>query len=131
MAENEGCAEGRAIRAAFDVGVSRDRSNVYVTSAGSSAVAAFARNRRTGALTQLMGEDGCVANDGFEGCADGRTLGGPGGVAVSQDDENVYVTSSGSSAVAVFARRAVQDRNSGKREAPLHSFAESTSRPSK
>ena len=35
-------------------------------------MAVFARDRKTGARTQLKAEAGCVQNDGFEGCADGR-----------------------------------------------------------
>ena len=57
--------------------MSRDGKNVYVASVGGDAVAVFARDRRTGALTQLDGEDGCVDNRGDEGCADGRALDAP------------------------------------------------------
>ena len=108
----EGCADGRALFGASGVAVSRDGRNVYVASPSSDAVAVFARDRRTGALTQLDGEAGCVDNGGDttpvgQGCADGRALFGALGVAVSGDGRNVYVGSSGG--VAVFAR----DRRTG------------------
>ena len=74
----EGCAVGRALDRPREVAVSRDGKSVYVASvAGDESeegVAVFARDRRTGALTQLDGEDGCVNHDGAEGCAVGRTL---------------------------------------------------------
>jgi DNA-binding beta-propeller fold protein YncE len=67
-------------------------------------VAAFARDRRTGALTQLPGTDACVSEDGAGGaCADGVGLIVADSVAVSRDGRNVYVASEGN-AVAVFAR---------------------------
>ena len=100
----EGCADGRALSSAFAVAVSPDGKSVYVVSSSSDAVAVFARNRRTGALTQLKDEDGCIANDGFEGCDDGRALNGPTGVVVSRDGKSVYVAAFESDAVAVFAR---------------------------
>ena len=73
-------------------------------------MAVFARDRRTGALTQLPGTDACVSEDGTGGdCADGVALDCPQGVAVSPDGRNVYVASSSAHAVAVFAR----DRRTG------------------
>jgi len=100
----EGCAGGRALEAPQDVAVSPDGENVYV--AASQGVAVFARDRRTGALTQLYGKDGCVHNEGADGCADGRALGEGVSVAVSPDGSNVYVAAE---AVAVFDR----DRRTG------------------
>ncbi|MGH6913248.1 MAG: hypothetical protein ACREH3_06030, partial [Geminicoccales bacterium] len=79
--------------------------NVYVTANASDSVTAFARDRRTGALTQLSGTDACVSEDGTGGaCADGVTLAGARQVAISRDGRNAYVTSFRSNAVAVFAR---------------------------
>ena len=86
------CADGVALNRAESVAVSRDGRSVYVTAGASNAVAVFARDRRTGALTQLPGTDACISEDGTGGaCADGVALVGPRGVAVSRDGRNVYV----------------------------------------
>ena len=86
------CVDGRAIDGAFDVAVTEDGRNVYVVSRGSRAIATFVRDRRTGALTQLTGTDGCVSEDGTGGqCADGRALIGASRVTLSRDGRNVYV----------------------------------------
>src|SRR6266508_2665690 len=53
------CATGRGLLGPFSVAVSADGANVYVASLG--AVAAFARNPTTGALTQLPGAEGCLS----------------------------------------------------------------------
>jgi len=99
------CAAGRAILSPRGIAVSRDGKSVYVGSAGSDAVAVFARDRRTGRLTQLAGTAGCVSETGTGGaCADGKALRNAGAVAVSNDGRSVYVASFSSGAVAVFAR---------------------------
>jgi DNA-binding beta-propeller fold protein YncE len=64
---------------------------VYVAAGGSSALAVFARNRRTGALRQLRGSQGCISQRPGGGCAVGRALNEPVAVAVSPDGERVYV----------------------------------------
>ncbi len=69
----EGCARGRALAGADSVALSPDGRSAYVL--GSSlidAVAVFARDRSTGALSQLRGRAGCVSQEGAEGCARGR-----------------------------------------------------------
>jgi len=97
------CATGRALLGARSVVVSPDSWHVYVASW--DGVAVFARDKATGALTQLPGTAGCVSDDGTGGlCADGRALYGATSVAVSPDGSHVYVVSWARSAVAVFAR---------------------------
>jgi DNA-binding beta-propeller fold protein YncE len=99
------CVPGSGLVGARAIAVSRDGRNVYVASEFNNAVAVFARNRKTGALTQLPGLDGCVADGGIAGvCAAGKALKGPRGIAVSRNGRQVYVASAASDAVAVFAR---------------------------
>ena len=99
------CADGKALLSAFSPAVSPDGKHVYVTAAGSDAVAAFSRNPATGKLTQLSGTDGCVSETGTGGLgADGKALVGPIGILVSPDGEHVDGTLSTSDAVAAFDR---------------------------
>jgi DNA-binding beta-propeller fold protein YncE len=99
-----GCARARAVTDPEDVAISPDGRHAYVASFRSNAVAAFTRDRRTGALRQLAGKRGCVSHRGAGSCAFGRALALPISVAVSPDGRNVYVASTGSDALAVFAR---------------------------
>ena len=101
------CADGQALLGAFAVAVSSDGKNVYVASRDSNAVAAFARDAKSGALTQLAGTAGCVSEDGTGGlCANGNALVGPVSVTVAQNGKNLYVTSETSNSVTAFARDA-------------------------
>jgi DNA-binding beta-propeller fold protein YncE len=101
---SDGCTDGRALDETLSVAVSSDGKHVYVASRQSSAVAVFARDLTTGALSQLPGADGCVSEDGSDGCAAGKALNGAQSVAVSLDGKNVYVASFNSSTVAIFKR---------------------------
>ncbi len=101
------CGAGRAIGGPVSIAISSDGANVYVASAGSDAVSVFARNRRTGVITQLPGQRACVSQRLGGGCAVGRALNEPTSVAVSPDGSRVYVTGRRfPSAVAVFNRAA-------------------------
>ncbi len=86
------------------IAVSPDGSNVYVAASRSNAVAVFRRNQKTGVLGQPSGAAGCVAVRGVFECGQANGLNGPNSVAVSPDGRNVYVTSRGSNAIAVFRR---------------------------
>ena len=99
------CRAGVGLAGATDVEVSPDGQNVYVPSYGSSSVAVFRRDFSTGALTQLDGPAGCVADEG-DGvtCADAEGLFGASGVALSPDGLHVYVASAVSTTLTTFAR---------------------------
>lgn len=86
------------------IALSPDGKNVYVASSESDAIAIFARNANTGALTQPRGSGGCIATKGASGCATAIGLDGPNSVAVSADGRNVYATSRGANSVTVFHR---------------------------
>jgi DNA-binding beta-propeller fold protein YncE len=97
------CARARGLAAAGHLAVSNDGRNVYVAAPGSQAVAVFARDPATGALTQLPGRAGCVSNRRDEGCGRGRALDNAVQVAVSPDGRSVYVA--GFEGLTVFARQ--------------------------
>jgi DNA-binding beta-propeller fold protein YncE len=99
-----GCARARGLNGPNSVAVSADGRSVYVTARTSDAVTSFRRNRRTGALRQLPGARGCIANRATPGCASGRALDGPDVVTVSPDGANVYVGAFVGDAIAVFDR---------------------------
>jgi len=99
------CADGKALLGVAGITVPRDGKNVYATSETSDAVVAFARDKRTGILTQLAGTEGCVSEDGTLGtCADGKALIETRNVIVARNGRHAYVASSTSDAVAVFNR---------------------------
>jgi len=99
-----GCAVARALDAPDVVTVSPDGRSVYVGSFAGNAVAVFARNSSTGALSQPEGAGGCVAAAAGGGCALATALGAPEGLTVSPDGASVYVAAALSNAVDVFAR---------------------------
>ncbi len=106
-----GCTDGRALNAPLSIAVTADNKSVYVASFHSDAVAAFSRQTTTtggtkGKLTQLgIPPAACVSETGSaELCADGKALDGANGTAVSKDGRSVYIVSSESDSVAVFAR---------------------------
>jgi DNA-binding beta-propeller fold protein YncE len=98
------CAIGRALDGPDVVALSRDGKNVYVGSFVGNAVAVFARNATSGALTQPAGTAGCMAATATDGCTTGLALGGPEGMAISADGNDVYVAAAVSNALLVLAR---------------------------
>ena len=109
---NRGCTPVRALQGPAPIlgsdalGISPDGRNVYAAAATSHAIAIFARDAATGALTQRRGVAGCIAARGAQGCAPAVGLAVLNSVVVSPDGKNVYATSVGSNAVLSFARDA-------------------------
>jgi len=78
------------------VAVSPDGGNVYAAGTTDDAVASFARDPATGALTFVeQDKDGLAAVDGLDGAE---------GVAASPDAKHVYVSGGNDDAVATFSR---------------------------
>lgn len=101
------CSSARALASPAAIAISPDGGNVYVASAGSDALSVFARNRRTGGLSQLPGASGCLSQRPGGGCLVGRALNEPTSVAVSPDGDHVYVAGRRfPSGVAVLTRAA-------------------------
>jgi DNA-binding beta-propeller fold protein YncE len=97
-----GCGRARALRDPATIVVSPDGRHVYVAALGSGAIAAFARNRRTGALRQLRGRAGCVSGVPRAHCGRGRALSRPSALALSPRGRFLYAGSD--AGIAVFRR---------------------------
>jgi DNA-binding beta-propeller fold protein YncE len=105
-----GCAIGRAVARPSDVArsggsrvaISRDGRDVYLAAA--DEIASFARDARSGALTQLAGPAGCVTQSVRADCSTGRSLSGIEGLAVSPDGRAVYAAARASRALALLRR---------------------------
>jgi DNA-binding beta-propeller fold protein YncE len=102
----DGCATGLALVAPEGMAISADGNNVYVATAVSNAVGVLTRNPTTGALTQATDGTGCIVDSPIAGCTTGTQLAGANAVAVSPDDDNVYVTSLASNSLTTFDRTA-------------------------
>jgi DNA-binding beta-propeller fold protein YncE len=98
------CTNVKAMTNAFAAEVSTDGANVYAVAFNDDAVAVFDRDTTSGALTQKLDPNGCVAETNVLGCTDGAGLNGPRGLAVSGDGRNLYVA--GLDALSAFDRAA-------------------------
>jgi hypothetical protein len=87
------------------VAVSSDGKNVYSGSEGiNSVMSVFSRDTSTGALTQLSGAAGCVANSGTPTCTQGTAVDDTRDLVVSPDGKFAYVVSSADNGIDDFAR---------------------------
>ena len=99
-----GCAIGIALKSPEGLAVSGDGTSVYAATALSNALVVLNRNSSTGALSQATDGSGCIVQAPLAGCTTGVQLSGANAVAVSPDDEDVYVTSLFSNSVTSFSR---------------------------
>ncbi|MFZ2051016.1 MAG: IPT/TIG domain-containing protein [Solirubrobacteraceae bacterium] len=98
------CTTGIAVDGSEDLVVSPDGSNVYATSFADSAVVEFEREPSSGALTQLSGGNACITNETISECTTVKSIGGPRGLSISPDGEDLYVGSTSQASVAAFKR---------------------------
>jgi DNA-binding beta-propeller fold protein YncE len=90
-----GCGtQGVGLRYLYDLKVSPDGQNVYVTSATSSGDVAELARGSNGALTQLASPNNCLQEHGGTGCGTTSAVGlsNPLGLALSPDGTNLYAT---------------------------------------
>jgi DNA-binding beta-propeller fold protein YncE len=99
-----GCATGLALGAPEGMAISGDGKSVYAATAVSNALAVFSRDPSTGALAQATDGSGCIVASALSGCTTGAQLSGANAVAVSLEDDDVYVTSLLSNSVTSFTR---------------------------
>ncbi len=97
------CAPATGLVGPDVVAVSPDGKNVYAGAFFGSAVVAFSRDPGSGALTQLAGTAGCIA-EATAGCATGIGLKSIEGLAVSPDGASVYAAAAASNALTELYR---------------------------
>lgn len=97
------CAVANGLVTPDVVVVSPDGANVYVGAFFGNSVASFARDPGSGALTQLAGTAGCIA-EATAGCATGIALKSIEGLAISPDGASVYAGAALSNGIATLAR---------------------------
>jgi DNA-binding beta-propeller fold protein YncE len=97
------CLGATGLLAPDVVAISPDGVNVYVGSFFGNSVASFSRAEKGGALTQLAGTAGCIA-EATAGCATGIGLGAVEGLTVSRDGTAVYAASALANALVELTR---------------------------
>src|SRR5918999_274404 len=102
-----GCTPVRLIPDPTGLALSHDGRTLVVRSGVGSlgTLGVFARNPRTGRLTQLRGRASCVARR-TRVCMPGRGLETPSSVTFGPDDRSVYVTASNGATLAHYRRNA-------------------------
>jgi 6-phosphogluconolactonase (cycloisomerase 2 family) len=102
----DGCTPAIALTQPIGVLVSGDGKNVYVASPSFGAIAAFARDPATGALTQLSGKAACVTGSGDGGACEVANVAGVFGLGMSPNGRNLYAAALGmwNGGISVFSR---------------------------
>ncbi|MFN7941983.1 MAG: beta-propeller fold lactonase family protein [Thermoanaerobaculia bacterium] len=96
--ERDGAGGVAGLAGALGVAISPDGAHVYASGPGDDAVAVFARDTESGALTWVQVQvDGVAGVDGLAGAL---------WVALSPDGAHLYVSGPADNGVAVFARNA-------------------------
>ena len=103
----DGCGPARGIAGPQSLAISAEGRNVYVAGSeprgnpGLGSLGVFARDPKTGALTQLDGAAACLSEDGSDGCTALPALHSVQRLAISNDGRNVYAVGQ---RVVAFAR---------------------------
>jgi 6-phosphogluconolactonase (cycloisomerase 2 family) len=111
-----GCRALPGLEGASAIAISADGRFVYVASELSGAVRAFARDRRTGALSPLYGRGGCISAGGELAFGDAPcgeqlpALAGARSLALSPDGRELYVAAFDPGAVVVLDRSPASGR---------------------
>jgi 6-phosphogluconolactonase (cycloisomerase 2 family) len=105
MGDGVTCSDANAMFGPTSIALTSNGRHAYVTAANSSAVVVFARDKKTGALTQLAAPNGCMANtgDGIT-CIKATAVAGAYAVAMPKNARHVYVASYSGGSIAAFER---------------------------
>ena len=98
-----GCGQALGLSGVAQIALSPDGRHLYAVSSISGSVTAFARDTKTGSLTQLRGAAGCVRPGGDGGCASGVGLAGATAMVIAPDGRSLYVAGKEANAVASFS----------------------------
>jgi DNA-binding beta-propeller fold protein YncE len=101
-----GCADARHLEHPGGIELSHDGRNAYVIGTGTLVV--LRRDRATGGLSQLPGKRGCLnslsrAGAQYPDCTDSGRV-SPGGVTLSRDGRNAYISDNETDVIAVYRR---------------------------
>jgi DNA-binding beta-propeller fold protein YncE len=105
-ANRTGCAPVVGVDSPSAIAISPDGTSLYVTSAVSGTLTAFARDVATGALAQLPEGAGCLSDAPVPGCAPVGGLARATALAITPDGLNVLVAGTDDDAVTSFRRAA-------------------------
>jgi DNA-binding beta-propeller fold protein YncE len=98
-----GCSHALGLSGVSQIALAPSGKFLYAVSSIANSVTAFARDVKTGALTQLKGAAGCVRPGGLGGCASGVGLLGASALAITPDGRSLYVAGRDADAVAAFS----------------------------